>query len=387
MEKFDDNFLEFLKAYEPSDFYKVVSGDAKPEVLNHIYDDHKRKFAAWLKVPPPLRYEYGGRVPDEILAYAENGNIQALRNIARDRPANYSPELEKAIPNYIPPTPAELALTATFITAINAGYNQDTSKELALNHDIREQLSNEAKKQKRNLNDEERKLWQETRRKDKDAIKRDWAQNQPEKMLLRLFREYNKGKIEQKEFLPQVADLMQKIENNNRQEHLLKLLHSPRFQARLALFRPEVLDTLSQAILKVLPEEEKTKYLQKDISLDAPINYLIQRDGKGDKNTAPVVNKIVKHAKDKGIKIDLNEFGEKSENPMPLHLRQMFMVACKLNDVEYSPVNGEKINMSSDYVKSLPNDIQAILVAKNMKDAKNQMNNNPQVRNQQNTRG
>ena len=144
---------------------------------------------------------------------------------------------------------------------------------------------------------------------------------------------------------------------------------------------------LSQAILKVLPEEEKTKYLQKDISLDAPINYLIQRDGKGDKNTAPVVNKIVKHAKDKGIKIDLNEFGEKSENPMPLHLRQMFMVACKLNDVEYSPVNGEKINMSSDYVKSLPNDIQAILVAKNMKDAKNQMNNNPQVRNQQNTRG
>ena len=43
--------------------------------------------------------------------------------------------------------------------------------------------------------------------------------------------------------------------------------------------------------------------------------------------------------------------------------------------------------MGSEYVKSLPKDIQAILVAKNMKDAKNQINQNPQLKNQQNTRG
>lgn len=386
MEKFDDNFLEFLKAYEPSDFYKVVDGNAKPEVLTHIYDDHKKKFAAWLKVPPPLRYEYGGRVPDEILAYAEAGNIQALRNIARDKPAEPSLNPQDVIPDYQPPSLEKLALTSTFAMAIASGYMKETAKDLAINQNIREQLL-KGKSAKPKLNDEERKLWKETRRKDIDVIQKDWAHHQPEKLLLRLFREYNKGKIGQEEFLPKVADLMQKIENEHRQEQLLELLHSPRFQARLAHFRPEVLDTLSQAVLKILPEEEKAKYLQKDISIEAPINYLIQRYEKGDKDVASTLNKIVKHAKDKGLKIDLNEFGENAEHPMPPHLRQMFMVACKLNDVEYTPINNEKINMGSEYVKSLPKDIQAILVAKNMKDAKNQINQNPQLKNQQNTRG
>ena len=167
MEKFDDNFLEFLKAYEPSDFYKVVDGNAKPEVLTHIYDDHKKKFAAWLKVPPPLRHEYGGRVPDEILAYAEAGNIQALRNIARDKPAEPSLNPQDVIPDYQPPSLEELALTSTFAMAITSGYMKEAAKDLAINQNIREQLL-KGKSAKPKLNDEERKLWKETRHKDGD---------------------------------------------------------------------------------------------------------------------------------------------------------------------------------------------------------------------------
>ena len=167
---------------------------------------------------------------------------------------------------------------------------------------------------------------------------------------------------------------MQKIESSNHRDHLLAYLKTRPIQAKLAHFKEDVLDTLSQTILHDIPLNERDDYLRASIPLKIQMRRLIDKDNSGDnENLAVIVNSIVEQAEKGNIGLDLSNYTADSYHPMSAELRQMFMIACCIHDVPYRSPNGERINPNSELVKQLPADIQALVISRDMRLAKEAM--------------
>lgn len=369
MNGFDNDFLDYLKAYAPTDYILACSDDVKPESLRRIYSDYSQKFSIWIKVPSSIRNTFNGRVPQEILQLAADGKDQILRDIAAgQRPKR--PEDENTLPE--PPTPEQVVAAAAFTAALATGYSKQASYELSAHHLFRESLKDKAIAG--NMNETERKAWLKSRGDDIQTIKKDWGNCQHEKMLIHLFGKYNRGKIDKDEFLPQVVDLMQKIESSNHRGRLLEYLKTRPIQAKLAHFREDVLDTLSQTILHDIPISERDDYLRASIPLKIQMRRLIDKDNSGNSaNLAQAVNSIVEQAEKGNVGLDLSNYTADSHHPMSAELRQMFMIACCIHEVPYRSPNGERINPNSEIVKQLPTDVQALVLSRDMRLAKENM--------------
>lgn len=369
MNGFDNDFLDYLKAYAPTDYILACSDDVKPESLRRIYSDYSQKFSIWIKVPSSIRNTFNGRVPQEILQLAADGKDQILRDIAAgQRPKR--PEDENTLPE--PPAPEQVVAAAAFTAALAAGYSKQASYELSAHHLFRESLKDKAIAG--NMNETERKAWLKSRGDDIQTIKKDWGNCQHEKMLIHLFGKYNRGKIDKDEFLPQVVDLMQKIESSNHRWRLLEYLKTRPIQAKLAHFREDVLDTLSQTILHDIPISERDDYLRASIPLKIQMRRLIDKDNSGNSaNLAQAVNSIVEQAEKGNVGLDLSNYTADSHHPMSAELRQMFMIACCIHEVPYRSPNGERINPNSEIVKQLPTDVQALVLSRDMRLAKENM--------------
>lgn len=369
MNGFDNDFLDYLKAYAPTDYILACSDDVKPESLRRIYSDYSQKFSIWIKVPSSIRNTFNGRVPQEILQLAADGKDQILRDIAAgQRPKR--PEDENTLPE--PPAPEQVVAAAAFTAALAAGYSKQASYELSSHHLFRESLKDKAIAG--NMNETERKAWLKSRGDDIQTIKKDWGNCQHEKMLIHLFGKYNRGKIDKDEFLPQVVDLMQKIESSNHRGRLLEYLKTRPIQAKLAHFREDVLDTLSQTILHDIPISERDDYLRASIPLKIQMRRLIDKDNSGNSaNLAQAVNSIVEQAEKGNVGLDLSNYTADSHHPMSAELRQMFMIACCIHEVPYRSPNGERINPNSEIVKQLPTDVQALVLSRDMRLAKENM--------------
>lgn len=369
MNGFDNDFLDYLKAYAPTDYILACSDDVKPESLRRIYSDYSQKFSIWIKVPSSIRNTFNGRVPQEILQLAADGKDQILRDIAAgQRPKR--PEDENTLPE--PPAPEQVVAAAAFTAALAAGYSKQASYELSAHHLFRESLKDKAIAG--NMNETERKAWLKSRGDDIQTIKKDWGNCQHEKMLIHLFGKYNRGKIDKDEFLPQVVDLMQKIESSNHRGRLLEYLKTRPIQAKLAHFREDVLDTLSQTILHDIPISERDDYLRASIPLKIQMRRLIDKDNFGNSaNLAQAVNSIVEQAEKGNVGLDLSNYTADSHHPMSAELRQMFMIACCIHEVPYRSPNGERINPNSEIVKQLPTDVQALVLSRDMRLAKENM--------------
>lgn len=369
MNGFDNDFLDYLKAYAPTDYILACSDDVKPESLRRIYSDYSQKFSIWIKVPSSIRNTFNGRVPQEILQLAADGKDQILRDIAAgQRPKR--PEDENTLPE--PPAPEQVVAAAAFTAALAAGYSKQASYELSAHHLFRESLKDKAIAG--NMNETERKAWLKSRGDDIQTIKKDWGNCRHEKMLIHLFGKYNRGKIDKDEFLPQVVDLMQKIESSNHRGRLLEYLKTRPIQAKLAHFREDVLDTLSQTILHDIPISERDDYLRASIPLKIQMRRLIDKDNSGNSaNLAQAVNSIVEQAEKGNVGLDLSNYTADSHHPMSAELRQMFMIACCIHEVPYRSPNGERINPNSEIVKQLPTDVQALVLSRDMRLAKENM--------------
>lgn len=368
MNGFDDDFLIFLKTNYPTDFYKVCSPDAKPEDLTFIHNNHSAKFSVWMKVPESIRIEYGGIVPSEIMDMAARGDTEALKRVAYDR----EPPKENDDSNSFMPTTEELLAAPIFAHAFALGYSKEASLELSAHRLFRDSLRDKALHN--TLSESERMSWRLSRTQDKETIRKDWCKNQPEKMLLHLFAKYNRGKISTEEFMPQAADLMKQIDTEGRRGKLLEYIQSKPIQAKLAHFHADVLDTLSQTVLHKLPQDERDDYLRASIPLKTQMRRLIAQDNRGVTiDLAKSVQDIVKQAQKDKVGLDLSGYTEDSHHPMSAKLRQMFMVACCVNNVAYRSPAGEKINLNSDYVKSLPQEVQTLIASRSMKLAKESM--------------
>lgn len=370
MNGFDNDFMEFLRANHPTDYILAGSEDVKPETLSRIYSDYNDTFRIWMKVPSTIRAAFDGKVPQELMQLAASGKEYILNEIAHGHKPPKPEENELPLPP--PPTPEEVVATALFAEALAIGYSQQAAHELSVHHLCREALKERALTN--SLGEHEKKAWLQSRQDDIHTIKKDWGKCQPEKLLIHLFSKYNNGKIKKDEFLPQVVELMQKIESSNHQDHLLAYLKTKPIQAKLAHFKEDVLDTLSQTVLHDIPPQERDSYLRHSIPLKIQMRQLIDKDNSGQtENLVQSINKVVEQAKKENIGLDFSNYTTDSHHPMSAELRQMFMITCCIHDVPYRSPDGERINPKSEMVRQLPDDIKALVISRDINLAKKTM--------------
>ena len=255
-------FRYYLEHKYHDDFLKFDDPNTPQEVKNSIISKHAYEFDIYKQIPYDVLLKWQGNPPKEIMEAASQGNIRKLQL----DPYNIK-ESDDVFSNYnnLAPAPEQIMETAVFVAAINQGYSQDASMALAQESMFRELLADKARKNA--LTADEREIWRKSREKTRDIIRKDWAENTPEKLLIHIFAKYNRGKISASELSDTTSELIGRIEAMGRHEELLNYLSSPRIQRRLSRFDDEVLDALSQTVLNNIKlTDEQSRAVQSHIA-------------------------------------------------------------------------------------------------------------------------
>ena len=228
------DFLVFLKANYPEDYGKLAANDVADSLVTAIATKHQAKFDIWKKVPERIRDEYFGRVPDDILERAKVDNnltIDECRDIENSR----------AIPSPSDILSSDVAEKIVFDAAVIAtihkktkdiiqkGYSDGAAVKLATTSAIRTEIANLVKNGLISQ-EEAKKSHRETREKDLDTIKADWAANQPEKLLLRIAKQLDRKQIDSETALPQMDVLMKRVKEKGREADLMEALKKPGYK-------------------------------------------------------------------------------------------------------------------------------------------------------------
>ena len=265
MSDFDDGFAfhYYLKSKYPDDYLKFTDDKIPDDVKNSIISKHAREFDIWKEVPYDVLLRWNGNPPEEIMVAAAQGNYRKMQLNAfniREEEDTYASNYESFAPEA-----EKIAATAAFAMAIETGYSQEAAMSLARESMFRDLLRDKALNN--TLTADEREIWRKSREKTRDIIRKDWAENSPEKLLIHIFAKYNRGKISAAELSDTTRELMGRIDASGRHEALLEYISSPRVQRRLAKFDGEVLDALSQTILSnITLTEEQSQVIRSQIA-------------------------------------------------------------------------------------------------------------------------
>jgi len=262
MGNFSGDFLDYLAAKgEGNDYSLAQSPDIKDEEIARLTAKYSYKYEVWLSVPGIIRQRYGNDVPQEILDAAARGEVLTLREMEQHPEIKRVEDARAAVAEKYS-MPADIVnegAVALFVAAASAGYSLHAAHELAQQRQFRESLRDKALNN--TMTDEEKQAWRESRIRTRDIIRKDLMEHQPEKYLLHLLAKYNRGHISKDKLMPQVADLVQKIETDGRQDKMLDLLKHPVVSRRMRHFKPETLDILAGSVLQKVPETEREDVL------------------------------------------------------------------------------------------------------------------------------
>lgn len=237
------DFERFLYANYPDDYRRATAKDVPEDVLTAILSRHKGHYDVWKHVPEWIKNKYHDILPREVL----NGNETVKHFVKEEEHKKKQDEKETS------------ALIDYSVTLLALGYAADTVKALTENRMQREALLMAANGGE--LTPEQKELWRATRERDKEAITRDWAENQPEKYLFHLFKEINRGKRRSERAQTaedrsaalsgvsraeqELARLMPFFENTEARAKLAGYLRQQPQQAALGNLSPEVLAVFS----------------------------------------------------------------------------------------------------------------------------------------------
>lgn len=264
MSNFDEGFAfyYYLKSKYPDDYLKFTDDKTPEDVKTSIVNRHASEFAIWKEVPYDVLLHWNGNPPEEIMYAASQGNIRKLQ-LDPYRIRESEDEFNSA--NNTRPADEVLKATAVYAVAIEVGYSEVAAIALAHEGMVRENLRDKALKNL--LSDEERDIWLRSREKTRDIIRKDWAENNPERLLVHIFAKYNRGHISAEELTDNARELMGRIDASGRHDALLNYLSDERVQRRMARFDGEVLDALSQTILSNIKlTEEQSQAIQSHIA-------------------------------------------------------------------------------------------------------------------------
>lgn len=255
-------FRYYLEHKYHDEFLKFDDPNTPQDVKNSIISKHAYEFDIYKQIPYDVLLKWDGNPPKEIMEAASQGNIRKLQL----DPYNIK-ESEDVFSSYnsFMPEPEQIIATVAFATAIERGYSHEASLALAKESMFRETLRDKALNN--TMTADEREIWRKSREKTRDIIRKDWAENTPEKLLVHIFAKYNRGHISASELSDTTRELMSRIDATGRHEELLNYLSSERIQRRLARFDGEVLDALSQTILSNIKlTDEQSQAIQSRIA-------------------------------------------------------------------------------------------------------------------------
>ena len=255
-------FYYYLKNKYPDDYLKFTDEKTPDDVKTSIINRHSREFSIWKEIPYDVLLHWNGNPPEEIMEAASQGNYRKLQL----DPFKIKEEND-IFSTYNKFKPAETAVKATVVynTFIDYGYSESAAFDISRESMFRETLRDKALK--KILTIDEREIWRRSREKTRDIIRKDWAENNPEKLLVHVFAKYNRGHISAEELTDTARELMGRIDASNRHDELLKYLSNNRVQQRLSRFKEEVLDALSQTILSNIKlTEEQLQTVQSRIA-------------------------------------------------------------------------------------------------------------------------
>ena len=261
MPNFSADFLHFLETYYKGDYDLLLDPKTDAAKLNSIYNNHFATFEVWDKLPFTLKNRYGAEIPPDVREAALRDEYMVLREMEFHPEIKTVADARQAVAEKydVPSDIIDNMAAGAFVAAIAIGYSLEAAHDLAAHRQFRESLRDKAIAG--TMNEEEKKAWLESRENDIKTIHKEWHAKQPEKMLIHLIAKFNRGKITEPEMLPMLADLIQKIERDNRQGKLLEYLKQPRIQAKLAHFKPKALDILSNNVLHNVPHEVRAQFL------------------------------------------------------------------------------------------------------------------------------
>ncbi|MBQ8635398.1 hypothetical protein IJ425_04525, partial [bacterium] len=182
-----------------------------------------------------IRDKYQGRIPDDILEAAKTDNnltINEVHKIEEERDAMLSmPSLASIYDNPII-TGIVLSEVAKNRIAAKAqhmckhGCSHKNAMILAISSETQKALQEEANSGK--ITEESKKrAWKQIRDKQQESLKKEYADEQPEKMLANIAKQLNRGKIDKKTALPQMDVLMKKVKEMGREQKLEAYLRLP----------------------------------------------------------------------------------------------------------------------------------------------------------------
>ena len=329
----DTSYMEFLKIYYPATADTVAAlmstspkGDTPEELKKSTAEleekikaavnksDCVNDFHAYEKIPQGIRVRFTGtRVPDDIMDAARRDEVLTLMEMEQHPEIKRVEDAREAVREKygipididIPAAVTSAVALAVFADAIKSGYSQGACRDLALQYQHREDLlkEKEAILADPNLSKEEkdkrvkewhRRKWIPSRKDTIKTIKEDRAETQPEKHLVYLLNKFNRHKISKEELMPQVADLVQKIDTNGRQDALLQYLKD--HPSIIRHYKKDTLDILANSVLNKMPETEREQFLAQY----ARKKRGLKEDMTDDKKAATVA-KDLKQAKDNAL--------------------------------------------------------------------------------------
>ena len=180
MSKISSDFVRFMIANFPDDYRRATASDVKEDVVNAIYSKLEDEYKKWCRVPEWIKAEYRDDLPDEVL----NGS-KSVREFIKEEEMENQKEQER------------IQETTDFgVSLLAAGYATESVSLILKNRSERDRLLEESCNcnMTKEMKEELRKKWRETRERDKQVILKDWKENQPEKYLLHLAKEISRTK-------------------------------------------------------------------------------------------------------------------------------------------------------------------------------------------------
>lgn len=262
MAGFSDDFLRFLKANfsDDNDYRRASVDDVKEDVVNAIMSRFAHQYNIWLQIPEWVKNRYSDRIPTEVL----NGNKSPQDLVQEELEKNE--KTEEVVNSSIDITVLLMAI----------GYSIETAAQLSQQRALRDKILAENKGVK--LPPELLALWLETRLNDKQAVAKDWQNNQKEKYLLHLVKSLSREEKalaglndpnKQNEAKMKIAALKRELETfsasmneKDAAERMVNYLRQPAQQAALHHMKPEVLamfvDLMQKKGIKVEQNYQKT---------------------------------------------------------------------------------------------------------------------------------
>ncbi len=289
MADMDGDFRKFLESYKATrdllaKYDEAKTEDEKNKILFSLQSEYGSKFLNWSKLPIELKEKYQTTgAPQWVLDIAAERNSNELRILVEHPEINSREQFEQQvrieeqkIEEAYKKTREEFKVSAAAVAVIAApivvaGYTQKAAEDLASERLFRDDLF--AKIGRRKPTFFELGMIIKSHQKTWEIIHKEWREHLPERYLIHLLAQYNRGNIDAGKLVPQLADTIQRIHTEGHIEHLDRYLKFPLVRAKLRHLNPEKTDELLEIIgRQIYGGNRHQKYNQVELKEKLDIN-------------------------------------------------------------------------------------------------------------------